>query len=1437
MQGKEFYELTHPQRNLLFMEQFNPGTSLGVIAGTVTLCDETIDIDILKKSINCLIKNNDGLRLRFSQVNGIPMQYVTEYSEVDIDFFDFSNSSAEDYFSWEERGARTPFEIFDNQLFYFAILKRNSEISFYMKLHHLISDGWTITLMANEIIDNYTKILNRKEDEIVEKPSYIDYIISEREYNNSARFKKSEDYWINKFENGFEAAKLKVKTSNAITTKACRKSYLLPEKLSKQLYEYVEKTGLSIFAIYTSIVAMYIYRVTGKESFNFGTLILNRANKKEKETIGMFINTIPVKVDINCNATLESFSKNVSKDMIGVLKNQKYPYDTLKKKLRERFGTEESLLDIILSYQNSKLFDNSIIKHKARWHFNGHQTHSLTIDINDRESTGQLVVSYDYLQSLFNEKEIEFLHDHITRLLWHALDNPQRSLGSLEMVSQAEKDKIMLDFNNTTCDYPQEKTLDMIFAEQVIKTPDKIALIDGERTLTYKELDEKSEKLAGILRRNGVKADEIVGIMMYRSVEMIVGILAIHKAGGAYMPIDPEYPNDRIEYMLENSQAKIILTHSMANKIVSNVSMINVSSEELDKVPYEKIERIHNHKNLAYVIYTSGSTGKPKGVMIEHTSTINRIIWMQKMYKLDENDIILQKTPYTFDVSVWELVWWYFVGAKVCMLEPHAQKYPDKIVEYIEKYKITTMHFVPSMLNAFLEYVDVSNTNNKLKSLKRVFASGEALTIEQVQKYNQLVYPVNSALLINLYGPTEATVDVSYFNCYPTPENKIIPIGKPIDNTHLYVLDSNLNILPIGIPGELYIAGVQLARGYVGNQKLTDERFIDNPFVKGEKMYKTGDLARWMPKGDIEYLGRIDFQIKIRGFRIEIGEIETQIKKFNDIKESVVIAIEDARNGLKSLCAYFVSNTKIDIKELKMFLASKLPDYMIPSYFMQLDEMPLSPNGKLDRKKLPQIDQTTEKIIIIEPATPEQKILVDVIKEVLTLKEIGINQNIFELGADSLKVIGILTKILKYKLDINVQDFYQYPTIELLSKKITNSITEDCDFPPKDLAVVYNFEDVKNISYQKLNSKNVFLTGATGFLGIHILQNLIENTNSNVYCLVRAENLQLSLERLKDCLHFHFNGKYIDLIDKRIFVINGNISKKYFGLAKEIYEELGKKINIIINCAAMVKYYGQYDIIEKVNVFGTQNVIDFALKYDIKLNHISTVSITGDYLVNNNLAKSTFSERDFYVGQRYWENIYVRSKFEAENLVLKAGNNGLKYSIYRMGNLTGRHVDGHFQINIADNAFYSALKTIIQLGYVSESLANEKIEFTPIDLAADAIVKSFDTIESANRVFHISNNNLIAIKDLITILSKIGINLKILSESEINKLDITPDLDNVSQIYIDEKGNLINDVTFTLNSDLTCNYLNLIGFAWNKIDIDYIEKIINYMKDKNYIKI
>lgn len=1421
---EKLYALTHPQRNLLFMEKFNPDTSLGVIAGSVNFVQKNVDIEALKKAINKVIELNDGFRLHFREVDGETMQFVTPYCYYDVDVVDFSGRTQEDYFSWEEAQARVPFNLYENNLFYFAIMKHDDKISFYIKMHHLISDGWTVVTAVNEIIECYKAIVNEREISI-ETPSYLDYIDAEEEYNHSKRYERSQQYWLDKFADGFESAKLKLRNTNAISTVANRKSYVLPEKLCKKLKAYSEETNISVFSIFSTAISMYIYRAIGKETFNFGTLILNRANQTEKKMIGMFANTVTIKAEIKPDDNLLSFSKKFSAELMGILRNQKYPYDVLKRELREKFDTEDALFDIILSYQNSKFCSDDEVPYTTRWHFNGHQTHSLTIDLNDRDNEGSLIVSYDYLDDMFHEKEIEFLHDHIIRLLWHALDNPERKLSSLEMVSQSEKDQILLDFNNTACEYPKEMTLDRIFEDQVAKRPNNIAVVEGEKTLTYAELNDRADKLAAKLRDLGVKPDDIIGVLMYRSLEMIIGIVAIHKAGAAYMPIDPDYPIDRVEYMLDNSGAKLFLSHKPVTTLVEGVTRVDVCNEDLEKEEYRRADKTHNSRNLAYVIYTSGSTGKPKGAMIEHYSAVNRINWMQKSYPLTEKDIILQKTPYTFDVSVWELVWWYFVGAKVCMLEPGAQKYPDKIIEAIRKNGITTMHFVPSMLNAFLEYVDVSKDTESLASLRWVFASGEALLIDQVKKFNHLVYDNCGAQLVNLYGPTEATVDVSYFNCSPTPENGIVPIGKPIDNIQLYVLDNNKNLLPVGLIGELYIAGDGLSRGYVNNPTLTNEKFVDNPFVPGMKMYKTGDLARFMPKGDIEYMGRIDFQIKIRGFRIEIGEIETRIKNFNDINESVVIVREDKNTGIKNLCAYFTAKTQIDIKELKKSLMQKMPEYMVPSYYMQLESMPLSANGKLDRKQLPEIEIDDESVEIILPETEEQKILAETFKKALHLKEIGINQNIFELGADSLKVIGALTSLLKYQWGIGVQDFYQYPTIAELSDKITGNLLAK----NKDELVIQSvphFDDCDRLSGKREKSNNILLTGVTGFLGSHILESLLHrDSESKIYCLVRSNKDKTAGRRFEDTLEFYFNGKYRDLIGRRIFVVDGNIELEKLGLSDEEYIEFGETIDNIIHSAASVKYYGDYEDVRKVNVEGTKNIIEFAKKFDAKVNYVSTITVVGEYLVDNKCIKSTFDESDLYIGQSYQDNIYVRSKFESENMILAEMKNGLRATIYRMGNLTGRYSDGLFQRNIGENAFYATIRLVLEGNKISNELLDKEIEFTPIDLAAEAIVKSFDVAESNGRVFHITNHNMITVRKF----------LELVREDDPDSVYVGDNDQLVGQIYLDENGDLNYSSDILVESDITKRFLALTGFEWPKVDLAYIQKVICYMVKCGYI--
>ncbi|MBU3108711.1 non-ribosomal peptide synthetase [Clostridium gasigenes] len=620
------------------------------------------------------------------------------------------------------------------------------------------------------------------------------------------------------------------------------------------------------------------------------------------------------------------------------------------------------------------------------------------------------------------------------------------SIGEIQVITKEEEDLILNKFNDTYVEYDKEKTVVDIFEEQVKKTPNNIAVVFENEKISYEKLNERANSLARVLREKGVGPDYIVGIMVERSISMIVGIMAIVKAGGAYLPIDPEYPKNRIEYILNNSKAKIILIQNkFKEKLTQEIVICDVDDEQLYKGNIHNLKKIANENNLAYVIYTSGTTGNPKGVMIEHGSIMNRINWMQRKYHISSNDVILQKTTYTFDVSVWEVFWWLFVGATVRMLIPGGEKDPNIIAKNIKEGKVTVIHFVPSMFNVFMEYVISENKTSDIKSLQKVFTSGEELKPAQSNLFNEKIGKSNNTKLANLYGPTEASVDVTYYDC--KKDEELVPIGKPIDNIRLYIVDKNKCLVPIGVVGELCISGVGLARGYLNNEKLTEEKFVNNPYETGQKMYRTGDLVRWLTDGNIEYLGRIDDQVKVRGFRIELGEIDNSIRKIDEVSDVAVIVREN-KSGENEINAYIISKNSSIVKAVREELKMYLPEYMIPGKMMIIDDFPLTSNGKLDKKALPEIKAVNEVTYAIA-TNPLEEEIVNLWNEMLDIDMIGIDDNFLEVGGHSLIATKMVYKINKiYNIDLSLVEFLTIGlTVRTLSslieEKLFDSISDD----------------------------------------------------------------------------------------------------------------------------------------------------------------------------------------------------------------------------------------------------------------------------------------------------------------------------------------------------------------------------------------------------------
>ncbi|MEO6695996.1 MAG: amino acid adenylation domain-containing protein, partial [Ignavibacteria bacterium] len=638
-------------------------------------------------------------------------------------------------------------------------------------------------------------------------------------------------------------------------------------------------------------------------------------------------------------------------------------------------------------------------------------------------------------------ERIKRMCGHFKELLNSILDNPEYKISELQILSGDENKFLLSDVNNTHVNYNLNQSIVDLFSLNVKSTPDAIAVWFEDKALTYQELDNITNQLGNLLIKKGVKNNSFVGVYIDRSLEMITALLGILKAGGAYVPIDPSYPEDRVNYMIEDSGINIILSKSNLSEKISGrkIEILNIDKISLEQAAKPEIKK--EPHDLAYMIYTSGSTGKPKGAMNTNEAIINRLLWMKDYLKISSSDTIFQKTSFSFDVSVWEFFLPLISGAKLVFAVPEGHKDTKYLIQEIINKNITHIHFVPSMLQVFLEDEEVSKCN----SLKAVICSGEELTISLQQLFFS---KLKDTELHNLYGPTEAAVDVTFWKCEENSDSKVVPIGKPVANTQIYILDPYLKPVPVGVPGELHIGGVQVARGYHNRDEMTLEKFIQDPFskIRTARLYKTGDLVRYLNDGNIEYLGRMDNQIKIRGFRIELGEIEFVMNQYEDLKEAVVIA-KEFKKGDKRLIAFVIPKNNVNVKteDLRNYLKLKLPDYMVPSQIVFLEKMPLSQNGKIDRKFLNDYEFTRDENAsdYVSASTNIEQKLVNIWKETLSINKIGIHDNFFEFGGDSILSIQIISQANQQGLKITLKQIFQYQTIAELSKVIEISDTSE----------------------------------------------------------------------------------------------------------------------------------------------------------------------------------------------------------------------------------------------------------------------------------------------------------------------------------------------------------------------------------------------------------
>ena len=1435
---KKLVNLTYPQKAILLTEQFYKNTAVNNICGTAII-DSVLDFCALNKAINIVVKENDIFRTILTKKSGEFKQFKTEYKETNFEVIDIKDKS--EVKNIEDNLMKKPFHLIESDLYEFKMFRfENGCGGFLLNVHHIISDGWTLGLVCRKIMKAYANIINNElSDEKIEF-SYLDYAESENEYINSTKFLKDKKYWEELFCENINPAVLPSDNLEKSAELSClgeRISFSISKAKMKLINEYCTKNKITVFNFLMAIYSIYISKIINSTDFSIGTPILNRTNFKEKNIAGMFVNVVPFRVQINPEFRFVEFVQNIAEETIGLLRHQKYPYQLLLEELRKKDSSIPNLYNIVLSYQITKANNETEYKYSTRWAFNKHATDDISIQFLDLDEEGSLTVSYDFKKLKYSEDYIRSMNARIFEMINKILEVDNILIKDIEIITKQEKNRILNNFNNTEFEYNKNKNVIKSFKEMVRKYPDKTAIIFENKKMTYKELDEKSNILAMSLKENGANPKNIIGICVNRSLELAVGLLAILKINCAYLPIDPEYPEERIEYMLSDSKAQILLSNKRTENVIKNINVkkidIGFESSIYNRLSIEVEEKI-NPEDLIYLIYTSGSTGKPKGVMLKHQNIINFLIGTKNIIDFNQEKVMASITTICFDIFVLEFWGALTSGMTLILANEIEQNNSENLNKICLENKATMIQTTPSRFKALLENQENSEF---IKKMTDIMVGGEALPKALVEKFEK----ITKANIFNMYGPTETAV---WSTIKKVKSKDMITIGKPIANTKCYILDKDKNLLPTHTPGELYIGGDGVSNGYLNREELTDEKFVESPFDENNLIYNTNDLAYFTNNGEIVHLGRTDFQVKIRGYRVELEEIESKINQIPEILNNVVIA----DSNQKYLICYYIANEEIDTNKVTAKLLKDLPNYMIPAVFFKMDEFPLTPNGKLDRKRLPKIK--FEEGNIQTGKTKTEKILSKVISKVLEKDELDIDTPFLVLGLDSLGVIEAQTMLLQYNYNLNTQDFYKFTTIRSLAENIDSNIytykEEDAQVPIK---FRHKFDElvskIENKTSGNENLGNVFLTGANGFIGIHLVHEILETTNSKIYCLVRSKGDTKPEDRLIEQYKFYFNKNIKKLLGKRIIVIDGNISKENIGLNKKDIIKIKEDVKTLIHTAARVKHYGDYNVFNQINVEGTKNVTRFAFENELRLIHVSSISVSGNYLVKQDNRNVEFSENNLYIGQKYMDNVYVHSKFEAEKIVLEYMEKGLNAQIHRIGILSGRNQDGKFQENINENAFYSRIKSMIVLGVVSEEMLNQKIEFTPVDVCCKAMISLSKNVIADNRIFHLFNHNFAEIKDIIEVLKKTGVEVEVVTEKEFEKRIIELSKSDKSQALFGIINDLNNTKTSTttinynfsvnIKSEYTQKYLKLLKNEWNIIDKNYIRKIVNYMKEVKFI--
>ncbi len=1378
------------------------------------------------EAVDAMIERHDSLRTSFEAAGGEPVQVVHGSVRLKKIFQEAPGGLTDEMIAELIK----PFDLGRAPLLRVKLFKTGpDEHIFFVNFHHIIFDGMSLEIFMRELFEIY-----EGRGPLEPAPQYGEFCEWQKRFLASPAVAEQENAWLEMFAGDLPTLNMPAdfKRPPKPESAAGHFEFMAEPELAARIKSLAASTGNTIYTVVLAALNALLARYSSQEDIIVGTPLLGRPTLDSQKMIGMFVNTMPVRSRPAPDKKFADFLNEVRSSFLTVIDNQDYQLDALIEKLGvKRAGGHNPLFDVVFVYQTSQgmkdMAYGELMVRPAEVH-SGAAKFDLTLQAFEGEES--LRFDLEYRKCLFREDTARRMAAHLINILDEVSRDAGLALKDIELMSPAERKTVLYDFNATAMDYPKDKTFVDIFDEQAERTPDKKAVVYLGKSMTYRELKTKSEIVASKLRELGVSRDDIVGIMVDRSLEMFVGAVGVLKSGAAFMPIDTKYPADRIEFMLADSKSKALVTqkHLLGGAKYDGPALA-LDDEALytgapaAAAPFKNISRPND---LAYVIYTSGSTGQPKGALIEHHSLLNFSFWYKASHAITEADALAKHASFGFDASIMEVFPPLIAGAEVHIISEDIKLSLNELNDYFEKNRIRGAFFTTQLAEQY-------NENFDSKTLRYIDAGGEKL-----RTFTKRSYTLN-----NGYGPTECTVYTTFFPVDRNYDN--IPIGKPLANTRLYVLDRHGKLLPAGIPGELCVAGECVGRGYLGRPELTAEKFPADPFYPGEKMYRTGDLVRWLPDGNIEYLGRIDFQVKLRGFRIELGEIEVAMQKHEDIEKAVVIAKDD-EHGNKYLCAFYTSKRDITEQQLREYLAGFLANYMIPSQMIRLDEMPVNASGKIDRKAVAAIEvESRPAAERIMPSSEREEKIARAWRDVLGLKEVGVNENFFDIGGHSLKAVTLAAK-LQQDYEVTVNDIFKYQTIGALAKNISEkkgtlySRLEGLktDVPeaeerlqkfissPEALAQKAAYDarsaelDAVDIQ-ERENYAAVMLTGATGYLGIYMLHDLIKGWKCDIYLPVRGKTPGDALRRVNEKYRYYFGAELRPNELARVKILCADLEKERLGLDEATYAEACEKVDAVIHSAANVKHYGRYEDFYGPNVKAVENLLEFAATGRKKdFNHISTISVIMGSIEGRDCA--LFTEDCLDMGQKS-DNLYVATKLEAEKIVVTAREKlGLKTSIFRVGNIAFNSKTGLLQQNVEENAFSVTVKSFVNLGVVPETADENELSF--VDATSASVLELFDRKNFHDMTFHCQNHIRVKLSELLTS-PGLGLNVeKLPFNAFIDRLKTEygvecrrPHVENIllHRGWLENESGSTEAVVFTTR---TARLLKRLGFEWPRVD-------------------